>query len=445
MRFQQRVAHLILLWIVVLAFHDAAASTRQRQQFARFSRPNDNNKNETIKNNTVDLLNEETKNRTLAQDGREQRRRPLSNWFAAPSMNQKTKGEEEDRKEQEPNDSNSIVANTTSPSEWPQGRYWPTSSQRRRTSAGGSASEEEPKDTDMGAEKTGEEDFPPTDFIKEEDSEIEPSTFQPPFLNLFRDLRERLTPGKAEAGREAESIDEQANKPEMTTDLDIESTQATHTLQESQVIGGSANATGSQVETDTATLFTRMKDSAETVTTFLRHLPWQRPQQQPNGLQEDQSKETIEGAITESRPNVTENATIVGQAEGLESEKTNYSSPHDDATQSLDEASSIEERSSHSEAIPIFTRLKESAGNTTAFTRRKMQARKETRRGTSKHENDTRIVSSSPVRIIRNLPWTPEEGKKYSQSEVPSPPIKINPFQFIRGLPWTPQRTGDRK
>ena len=448
MRYQQRrVAHVIFLWILLFALHNAAASTRQRQPFARFGRLNDDNANETIKNKTIDPLNEEAENHTVA-DGLhvERRRRPLlSNWFA-PSMNQKRKEEEEDCNKQELNDSNSIEANKTSRSEWPQGRYWPTSSQRQTTTpsdGSSSASKEDSKQKDTKAEETEEADVPPVDPLKEVDSETEPPTFQPPFRNLFRELRKRLTPlpGKAEAGRDTESIDEQANKPETTTDLNA--TQVNHTLQEVQVATSDANATASQIETETATLFTRIKDSSETVTTFLRHLPWQRPQQQPNGLQEGRSTEVFDGASAESRRNVTENATIVAQAEGLGSDHTNSSSPHHIETQSLDEVSSIEEGSSHFGPIPIFTRLKESAGNTTAFARRKMRARREARKDASKHENTTRVVSSNPITVIRNLPWTREEGKKYSENVVPSPPTRVNPFQFVRGLPWTPRRASD--
>lgn len=440
---RQRVANLIALWILIFAVH-ATASTRQRQPFARSGRPNSNSINETIQSSTVDPLNEETKNHTFVDAG-EWRRRPFSNWFA-PSINRETRGEEEDHKEQELNDSNSTESNTTSTLEWSKGRYWPTSSQRQTMSADVSPSEKESKETDAGTEGTKEAHEPPNSPIKDLDSETESPTFQPPFSNLFRDLRGRLTPGRAEIEREADSTDKHAG-PENTTDLHEESIQVTRTMNETKVVGDNTIVTGSQIESDTTTLLTRMKDSAETVTIFLRQLPWQRQHHQPKGLQEEKSIKISEKATAESSSNATENATIVaqdGRSEGQDSTYENSSSLRHNETQSLDdETSNIEEKSSYSGVIPIFARMKESAGNATSFARRRMQARREARRDASKHDNATRIVSSNPITIIRNLPWTPEEGKKYMGNVVPSSPTKVNPIQFIRGLPWTRRRSGD--
>jgi len=428
---------------------NAAASTRQRP-FARRpqqSRTGDS-KNETVQvEGTVDVEslqkykeNSSPESHTNTSDGDEakadpsnkRRWRPLSDWFA--SMNQRSILNEEHLRDEKKNET-STTNITKGSSEWPKGRYWPTSSQRAKTKQLHDDDDEEIKETTPPLESSSEEpkEEPPTT-----PSKSEPPLIQSPSLNLFRDLRDRFRPKQPGT--------EQLSEPTVSVEGTAEQEERELASQPTPIVSDVDPIQSSEKKVFDAadpkaerahgpSLSFKLQESLTNAKTFFRQLPWHSQEEYANTTLAPDMKNDNTTVIDDAMDPVESDHEIEPVSAEIPASLQN------DELQSPDGDKRDENKNLLSSAAPIFTRLKESATNTTAFVRRKVKERSERK----EQGNATRVVvarnSSNPIVVIRNLPWTPEEGKKYSENAAPSPPVRVNPIQFLRGLPWTPQRS----
>lgn len=356
---------------------------------------------------------------TPPSDTRSPSRRPLSNWFAR--MNQQSLDEEANIEDSNSVEKNETSSNTTA-TEWPRGRFWPASTSSRAEKAS-STEDVAPKETIEAPQENDTKDNTSKDEPLSNKSESR--SIQSPSMNLFRSFGRLIRPEQqiAEDGQEDMPAKDVTNDTIDTPEPDNQELESSSISEEKDSVEAVVSAGG-------LPLVSKLQEAASNAASFFRQLPWK--PQGPSSVEVGDVKsdcKTVE--VAKEEDSTTSKSLAEANANGgVESP----ASPIVEADSSTGDRR-VESATSKANETSFLTSMKESVANTTAFLRRKVHERNERSRNTTRAP----VNPSNPISIIRNLPWTPEGGKRFNVS-TGLEPVKVNPIQFVLRLPWTPQR-----